>query len=177
MTVASAENQWVSHPDSPQPQLLAKAEAMLQHTPYCTLATCSADGLPWASPVFFVYDPDWTLYWSSAIASVHSQHIYHNQGRMAVTVYGTHSPVFKGQGLYFRGTASELQPERVAAIMERLFDRAGGDRPHRTAADYLGDSPRRFYQFRPQSAWITGDRIAVGNQLVDTRVTLPLPKP
>lgn len=175
MAIASSDNQWVTTPDGPQPQLQAKAEAILQSTLYCTLATCSTDGLPWASPVFFTYDPDWTLYWSSAIAAVHSQNIEHNQGRMAVAVYSTHRPEGKGQGLYLRGTATVLPSEQVATVMQRLFARAGGEPPQRTAADYLSDSPRRIYRFQPQGAWLTGERLPVGNQLVDTRVQVPLP--
>ncbi|EAW36226.1 hypothetical protein [Lyngbya sp. PCC 8106] len=45
---------------------------------------------------------------------------------------------------------------------------------NKTAADYLGDSPRRFYQFTPQNVWVTGERILSNGQLVDTKIILNL---
>lgn len=47
-------------------------------------------------------------------------------------------------------------------------------RPNRTAADYLGDSPRRCYQFQPAQVWINGTPEPIGNQLVDTKIQLDL---
>ena len=40
----------------------------------------------------------------------------------------------------------------------------------RTASDYVRESPRRIYQFKSEQCWTTGERLAVGNQLVDTKV-------
>lgn len=77
-------------------------------------------------------------------------------------------------GLYFAGIASEIPPEQVQDTMLLLFERAGGGHPDRTAADYLGSSPRRIYGFQPEEAWITGERLPVGKQLVDTKIRLKL---
>lgn len=174
MSIACAENGWVNTADAQKPEVIHAAGNILQNTLYCTLATCSPDGFPWASPVLFTYDPDWNLYWSSAIAARHSHNIYWNRGRVAITIYSSNQSEGAGKGLYFQGTAAEVARDQVEAIMEQLFDRARSDRPHRTAADYLAPSPRRIYRFQPDAAWITGERMVTGNQLVDTKIQLSL---
>ena len=141
---------------------------------YCTLATSSAEGWPWASPLLYLYDRDWTLYWSSAIAAQHSINLQANQGRAFVTIYDSQAAQGSVTGVFLQGAAQEvLDPEQADELLRRTGERLG--RPlDRTAADYLQDSPRRFYQFTPQTAWVTGDRVAIGHQLVDTKVVLDL---
>lgn len=75
--------------------------------------------------------------------------------------------------MYFNGTASELNQDHAQKAFNLLRLRAKKPIP-RTAADYLGDSPRRIYQFQPQQAWITGSRLPIGNQLVDTKIQINL---
>lgn len=176
MTMATAKNGWTSRGEGENSELLEQAQRIVDSTLYCTLSTCSPNGFPWASPVFFVYDADWNIYWSSAIASRHSQNLYQNQGRMAIAIYSTSVGEGKGQGVYLSGCGGELATERVEAVMQQLFMRVGGEPPQRTASDYLGTSPRRIYQFEPEAAWMTAERLAVGNQLVDTKVVLDLKK-
>jgi len=57
----------------------------------------------------------------------------------------------------------------------RLLAARSGKQPKTTAQDSLNSSPRRIYQFKPQSAWVSGERLAVGNnQLVDTKIKINL---
>ncbi len=174
MSTANADNAWIDTVKGKDPTVLAQARHILEANIYGTLSTCSADGWPWASPVFFTYDSAWHLYWSSAIAARHSQNLAQNQGRSMIAIYSTHRGEGKGQGLYLSGVAGELDADRVDAVMQALFRRAGGEPPQRTATDYLAPSPRRIYAFRPERVWITGERLAVGNQLVDTKIELSL---
>lgn len=173
MNPATAENGWVNTIESDNLEVIAKARHILETIRYCTLSTCSADGFPWVSPVFFTYDEAWNLYWSSAIAAKHSQNLYQNGGRAAIAIYDSRVSTGGAQGLYLKGQAAEVQPNQVASIMKRLFDRSG-NYPNRTPQDYLEASPRRIYCFQPQVAWITGERLAIGNQLVDTKIELNL---
>ena len=171
---ALMDNDWVKTSDGQNPAALDLASQIIRDNIYCTLSTCSPDSWPWASPVFFVYDSALNLYWSSAIAARHSQNIYLNQGRVAITIYGTHAGEGKGKGIYLSGIAKELDPAQVDTVMQSLFKRAGGAPPRRTRDDYLGSSPRRIYGFQPQAAWVTGERLALGNQLIDIKVQLDL---
>ncbi len=173
MQPATADNGWINTLESDHPDVLAKARHIMATIHYCTLSTCSADGWPWVSPVFFAYDANWHLYWSSTIAAQHSQNLYHNQGRAAIAIYDSSVSEGSGKGLYLSGNAAEVESHLVGAIMSLLFQRAGNV-PQRTPQDYLEASPRRIYRFQPQAVWISGERLAFGNQLVDTKVQLHL---
>jgi nitroimidazol reductase NimA-like FMN-containing flavoprotein (pyridoxamine 5'-phosphate oxidase superfamily) len=173
MSQASADNAWVNTTDRQSPEHLAQAHHILQTERFCTLATVDSAGFPWASPLLYSYDAGLTLYWSSAIASRHSVNLQETQGRCAVTIFDSHASPGEIAGLFLTGTGELVPENQVAQAMEHLFDRMD-QRPDRTAIDYLGDSPRRFYQFQPSEIWITGDRVPVGNQLVDTKVALDI---
>ena len=171
---ATEANQWVNTVDSDNPAVLQKAKNIVETNLYCSLSTCTPDGEPWISPVLFVYDENWNLYWSSAIISKHSQNIYSNGGKVAIAIYGSPIPEGTGQGLYFTGTAQEVENVEVAEqIIGWVSQRTGKPNP-KTPADYLEDSPRRFYRFVPKEVWVTGERILSDGQLVDTKIVLNL---
>jgi uncharacterized protein YhbP (UPF0306 family) len=174
MSTATAENGWVNTADGRTPEVIARARQILEGTLYASLSTCSPDGLPWASPVFFTYDSAWNLYWSSTMVAQHSQNLYTNQGRAALAIYSTDREVGKGQGLYLSGTVVEVGAENVERVMPLLMMRFANGQP-RSLADYLPPSPRRLYRFRPQAVWITGERLAWSETiLVDTKIRLDL---
>ncbi len=90
------------------------------------------------------------------------------------SVYGSEVPEGTGQGLYFTGTARVVESfesalaEKIIGWARQRTQKAN----NKTAVDYLGHSPRRFYQFTPQQAWVTGERVLSSGQLVDTKVVL-----
>ncbi|MBD1876988.1 pyridoxamine 5'-phosphate oxidase family protein [Nodosilinea sp. FACHB-131] len=174
MSIATAENGWVNTADGQTPEVIARARQILDGTIYASLSTCSPEGLPWVSPLFFTYDSDWNLYWSSAMVAQHSQNLYANQGRAAIAIYSTDREEGKGQGLYFSGTAAEVAAEDVERVIPLLLKRATKGQ-QRAPADYLAPSPRRLYRFQPQDVWITGERIALSETiLIDTKIKLDL---
>ena len=109
MQPATADNGWVNTLASDHPDVLAKARHIMANIHYCTLSTFSAAGLPWVSPVFFAYDANWHLYWSSTTAAQHSQNLYHNQGRAAIAIYDSSVSEGSGKGLYLSGSAAEVE--------------------------------------------------------------------
>ena len=174
MSIATAENGWVNTVDSQNPEVIARARQILESTIYASLSTCSPDGMPWASPVFFTYDSDWNLHWASTIAARHSQNLYANQGRGMMAVYNTIREEGKGQGIFLSGIASEVMAEDVERVIPLLLKRAAKGQ-QRSPADYLAPSPRRLYRFQPQEVWITGERIALSETiLIDTKIQLDL---
>ena len=169
---ATEANQWVNTTDLDNPAVLQKAKNIIESNLYCSLSTCSTEGEPWISPLLFVYDENWNLYWSSAIVSKHSQNIYSNAGKVAIAIYGSPIPEGTGQGLYLTGTATEVESvETAEQIIRWVGERTGKPNP-KIAADYLGQSPRRFYQFAPEKVWVTGERILTEGQLVDTKILI-----
>ena len=173
LEVASAENGWINTIDAHKSEVLDKARQIIESNIYCSLSTCSTDGIPWATPVFFIYDEKWNIYWSSAVNSQHSQNIDHNHGRVAIAIYGATVAAGSAQGLYLTGTAAELDPNLIEWAILTTSARSGKV-INRTAADYLNDSCRRFYKFTPSEVWTTGSRLPVENQLVDTKIRLNL---
>jgi uncharacterized protein YhbP (UPF0306 family) len=173
MAQAAPHNGWINQAVRIDPAHLAQVQQILRTEQFLTLATVDRSGFPWASPLLYGYDAGLTLYWSSAIASRHSVNLEQTQGRCAVTMFDSHASPGKIAGLFLTGNGELVPEDQVAQAMEHLFARMD-QRPDRTAADYLGDSPRRFYQFQPREVWITGDRVPVGNQLVDTKVLLDI---
>jgi uncharacterized protein YhbP (UPF0306 family) len=173
MEIASITNGWVNTIDSKKPEIIQQAGRIFTENIYCTLATCSIDSIPWASSLFFTFDNQINIYWSSAITSQHSQNIYSNSGRAALTIFDSSNSQSVVEGLYFSGIARELPSDDVETVCN-LLDKRSIKPITRKAIDYLGDSPRRIYGFQPLLAWVTGERLAVGNQLVDTKVCVNL---
>ncbi|MBE9138033.1 pyridoxamine 5'-phosphate oxidase family protein [Nodosilinea sp. LEGE 07088] len=174
MSIATAENGWINTTDGQNPEVITRARQILDSTIYGTLSTSSPDGMPWASPVIFTYDSDWNLYWSSAMVAQHSKNLYANQGRAAIAIYSTDREEGKGQGLYLSGTVAEVEPENVGRVISLLQKRAAKGQ-QRSPADYLAPSPRRLYRFQPQTAWITGEHLALSETiLIDTKIQLDL---
>ncbi|MBE9156181.1 pyridoxamine 5'-phosphate oxidase family protein [Nodosilinea sp. LEGE 06152] len=174
MSIATAENGWVNTAEGQNPAVIAKARQILEGNIYGTLSTSSRSGVPWASPIFFTYDSNWNLYWSSTVVAQHSQNLYDNQGRAAIAIYSTDREEGQGQGLYLSGTAGEVEPENVERVIPLLLKRAAKGQ-QRSPADYLTPSPRRLYRFQPQMVWITGGRIALSETvLIDTKIQLNL---
>ncbi len=174
MEPATALNGWISTIDSKNPEVIAKARHIIESNLYCVLSTCSPEGYPWVSPVFFACDESWSIYWCSAVASRHSQNIYSNNGRVAIAIFDSSVAAGTGKGVYFQGNASEIGANLAEKVFFLLAARSG-KQPQTKAIDYLNSSQSRIYQFQPQEVWVSGERLAVGNsQLVDTKIPINL---
>ena len=175
MEEATAINAWVNSKDSSNPEVLEKVHRLIKNNLYCVLSTCSREGFPWGSPVFFGYDYEegYHIYWCSAKQAKHSENLSQNLGRVAIVIFDSSLAEGTAEGLYFSGTASLLAANQIERVLTLMANRAG--KPNkRTVQDYLGNSPRQLYHFRPEQAWITGERLLVGNQLVDTKIKVNL---
>ncbi|WP_293166842.1 pyridoxamine 5'-phosphate oxidase family protein [Okeania sp. SIO2C9] len=161
---STASNGWVNTLESDKFEVYERAKQIIDNNLYCVLSTCSITGEPWCSPVFFAYDESWHLYWFSAVASRHSQNIYHNQGKVAIAIFNSAVPEGTGIGLYFQGTADECrEKDQIERALVLLRNRASQPE-NRPYYGYLGDSARRIYCFFPHQAWVSGERLEVGNQ-------------
>ena len=54
----------------------AEAAAILEETAYMTLATADAQGIPWATPVWFAPDGDRAVLWLSDPEARHSRNLH-----------------------------------------------------------------------------------------------------
>ena len=175
MEIATATNGWVNNRDSSNPEVIKTVIRLMRNNIYCVLSTCSIEGFPWGSPVFFAYDYEdgYNIYWCSAKQAKHSKNLSENSGRASIVIFDSSQSEGTAEGLYFSGIASELDPNQIEKVFTLMTNRAR-KQTTTTAKDYLGDSPRTFYHFRPLQAWITGERLPVGNQLIDTKIKVNL---
>ena len=73
------------------------ARAILDDANYVVLATADADGVPWASPVWFATEDYRELYWVSYPGARHSENIT-VRPQIAMVVFDSTVPPGTGQG-------------------------------------------------------------------------------
>jgi hypothetical protein len=89
---------------------------------YVVLATADAQGVPWASPVWFAVEEPSTLFWVSYSGARHSQNIA-AQPRIAMVVFDSTVRPLTGQAVYMTAYAEQVtRPEEVAHAVD-VFSR------------------------------------------------------
>ena len=103
-------------------ELRSAALRLLDAIEYATLATVSAAGSPWNSPIYFARDGA-TVYWISRADAQHSINIRDN-GRAFLAVYDSTRQDRSGAAVYVEAEARELAGEpQIAAALDRLYRR------------------------------------------------------
>ena len=92
----------------------AHARTVLDGTTYAVLATADADGIPWATPVWFAHDHLERLYWLSWPGSRHSRFI-EQCPEIALTVFDTTAVRNEGTAFYARARACQVPRAHLAA--------------------------------------------------------------
>ena len=83
------------------------ARAILDAGRYVVLATADADGVPWASPVWFATEDYHEVFWVSYPGARHSQNIA-VRPRIAMVVFDSTAAPLTGQGVYMSATAEQV---------------------------------------------------------------------
>ncbi len=153
-------------------ELQAKAEAIISKIIYLTLATVSADGRPWNTPVYTAFDARYNFYWTSSPAAQHSKNIKVNP-EVAIVIYDSSATEGTGEGVYIQAVASEVtDPAEIRKAIEFMYSRK--NKPPRAVKDFLGESPRRIYKAAPKKFWM--NRLEkISGFLVDSREEIELP--
>lgn len=85
----------------------AIARSILDSGIYVVLATSDANGVPWASPVWFAMEDYRDLYWVSHPGARHSQNI-DVRPQLAMVVFDSTVPSGTGQAVYMTAAAEML---------------------------------------------------------------------
>ena len=123
------------------------ARAILDAGIYVVLATADADGVPWASPVWFANEDYRELYWVSYPGARHSQNIA-VRPQIAMVVFDSTVPAGTGQGVYMTATAKQVTDlaaiEHGMGVFSRESVRQEGEewRPDRVT----GEARLRLYR-------------------------------
>jgi Pyridoxamine 5'-phosphate oxidase len=143
----------------------AAARAAVDAAAYMIVATAGADGIPWASPVWFATADRRTFYWVSDPGARHSRNIA-ARPQVALVLFDSHAPIGTGGGVYVAATAEQLAGDAAATGVRVLSQasQAQGGEPF-ALADVTGAARLRIYAAVAAEAWLGGRddrRIAVG---------------
>jgi nitroimidazol reductase NimA-like FMN-containing flavoprotein (pyridoxamine 5'-phosphate oxidase superfamily) len=131
------------------------AREVLRARSYVVLATADADGVPWASPVWFAMEDYPHLYWVSYPGARHSQNIT-VRPEISMVVFDSTVAPGSGQGVYMTATAAQLtdagEIEHGIAIFSResMRDRAGEFGLDKVT----GQARLRLYRASVKECWI-----------------------
>ena len=130
------------------------AREILSSVSYVVLATADADGLPWATPVWFAME-DTELYWVSHPGARHSQNIA-VRPEIAMVVFDSTVAPLTGQGVYMRATAEQVTDSDEIRRGLEVFSRAATDEgAGEFGLDQVTDEARlRLYRAAVHEHWI-----------------------
>lgn len=151
-----------------------RAAEIINEILYITIASVSADGQPWNTPVYSAFDKDLNFYWFSDKNSQHSQNV-RSKSKVLLVIYNSTVPVGTGEGVYVKATVSELNaPEEILAAKAVLDERVGKEK-ERNAENYIGNAVLRGYKATAVQVWMNDDdKDENGNYVRDIRVEVPL---
>lgn len=138
---------------------------------YITIATTDAQGNPWGTPVFYAYDEQYNIYWSSLAESVHSQNINRNH-----TAFLTLNSTQKGAwlGVYMNCNVECLEDEEEIIEALQLLGKRRGD-PYKNMNKFLSKKLQRVYKATPLQIWMNdAEKDDDGDFVRDFRVEVVL---
>ncbi|MDX1765362.1 MAG: pyridoxamine 5'-phosphate oxidase family protein [Candidatus Saccharimonadales bacterium] len=146
-----------------------KSARVIRNVSYITLATVSASGKPWSTPVYAAFDKELHFYWTSDRESVHSVNIRQNPSAF-ITIHRA-SRYYGRHAVYFEARAEELN-KREEILMARKFTQARGEKPS-GPKEFMGKDFRRVYKAIIEKGW-TNDHEKLPDGWRDYRVELDL---
>jgi nitroimidazol reductase NimA-like FMN-containing flavoprotein (pyridoxamine 5'-phosphate oxidase superfamily) len=133
----------------------AVARAIFDAGSYVVLATADADGVPWASPVWFATENYRELNWVSYPGARHSQNIA-VRPQISMVVFDSTVPSGTGQEVYMTATAQQLTDSAAIEDGIGIFSRESlrqGDQEWQLDR-VTGEARLRLYRASVQEYWI-----------------------
>src|SRR3989338_10068592 len=125
------------------------AKDILRSNIYCTLATASHFGLPWAAPIFYALDDNYNFYFISRPQALHSRHIKINP-HIALAVFDSHQPEGTGNGVQIAGKAYELNNSEITVALKWYKSNFVPNNPE----FFMKKTGYRFYKIVPEKFYI-----------------------
>ncbi len=95
---------------------------VLAATRYLVLATADADGVPWATPVYFAASDERHLCWVSSPEARHSRNLSERPD-VALTVFDSQVPIGSAEAVYVEATAAPADDAERDRLLEVLNSR------------------------------------------------------
>lgn len=140
-----------------------RAQRLIDENKNMVLTTADPAGVPWVSPVFYIADDDYDLYWTSDPEARHSANVRSND-RVAIAIFET-DPV---DAVYISARAVEINDiddaTRAVEIMRRK------EQPDRWVIDdvavVVDDGPWRIYRATPETIEVRAETQKGGKPVV-----------
>jgi nitroimidazol reductase NimA-like FMN-containing flavoprotein (pyridoxamine 5'-phosphate oxidase superfamily) len=154
---------------------IEKAKQIIAENIYMTLATSSADGRPWISPVFFAYDEYYNLFWVSNKDSLHSS-LIRNNPKIAIVIFNSQATEGTADAVYFEAEAFELkEKDEIEHAAATLRARVTKDEfKVNTIKQVTGDATWRIYRATPFSISKLTEAEYINGQYTDKRIPIKL---
>ena len=125
--------------------VLAMAISLIEANCYLTLATADANGLPWASPVWFASSDAREFFWISSPNARHSKNIA-IRPEIGVVIFDSQQPPGTGQAVYLSAIAAAV-PDDALDRGIATFSRASQAQAMRaySRADVQAPARHRLY--------------------------------
>ena len=115
---------------------------LLKASPYMVLATADADGVPWASPVWFATDDGRAFYWVSDPDTRHSRNIA-VRPEIAIVIFDSTVAPYEGAAVYMEARAEQAGTDGLD-VFNRECDAQGI--PRWGAERVTAPAPTRLYR-------------------------------
>ena len=125
----------------------AMARGIVDGNSYMTLGTADADGVPWASPVWYAAASYAEFFWVSKPGARHSQNIA-VRPEVGIVIYDSTVPISTGKAVYMAARAEEVTAAREIARGMSIFSQRSLEQGGREwTPDDVGASARlRLYR-------------------------------
>ena len=148
-----------------------RAKQIIDKLSYITVASVTADGLPWNSPVFAVHDNDFNFYFGTHKESQKAKNIRSNLNVFLV-IYDSTVPAGSGEGVYIQAKATAITNQKDIALAHKLlWD--GHEVPYWKLEEFKEPSPLMLFKVVPEKAWMNDEGRADGHY-IDTRKEVTL---
>lgn len=137
-----------------------KARYIIEHNNYMIVSTSDKSGKPWAAPVFFAYDKNYTFYFLSAVDSRHAENIAENPN-VAIVIFDSSTPVGQTDGVQMDAKVSFVPKKDLSKVIttycDRLFPNSNILATERyDPKEYYEPSEFRFFRVEVVQAYTTG---------------------
>lgn len=152
------------------------ARDIIKNNRFFSLATRNKKGDVWATPLSYSVDKDYNFYFTTAIDSIHIDHIRENP-YVAFSIFNSTRRVSDIDGLQIKGIVGEVEREKLSIIVKEYYLQVFPDADERTEWEApwenftKDDFPvYRFFQIVPLEIY----KRDTDNDEVDRRVQIDI---
>jgi len=153
------------------------AREIIENNQYVTIASSDNKGNPWISPVVYVYDANWNLYFVSMTNSRHCINIRENK-RVAVAIFDSQQLWGEGVGLQIEAIAEavnlkdSLKIAKIYGLRKYPYGGINTQRAMNFIKSMVFDGKKyKIYKIIPKTVWMNDP-----NSDIDVRVQIDLSK-